>query len=65
MTKIKDLALEAIVKHPASSHWVFTDEELEHFADLIVQECASICYKNWPNGDEIAGLLLQTFGKEL
>ena len=37
--RIKDLALEAIVKHIAADAWVFTDAELEKFAELIVGEC--------------------------
>ena len=37
---------------------------IEKFAQLIVQECSSICYKSFENGDEIAGLLMQTFGVE-
>lgn len=35
---------------------------INKFAELIVLESSSICYKSFENGDEIAGLLMQTFG---
>lgn len=38
--RIRDLALEASVEYIASPVWLFTDAELEKFAQLIVQECA-------------------------
>jgi hypothetical protein len=34
------------------------------FAELIVLECSSICYKGLENGDEAASLLMNTFGVE-
>lgn len=40
--RIRDLALEAIVKNIASEAWVFTDAELVAFAESIVRECADI-----------------------
>ena len=36
----------------------------EKFAELIVLECSSICYKTLENGDEAASLLMNTFGVE-
>ncbi len=36
---IADLALESIVKHAASEAWVFTDQELENFAESVVAVC--------------------------
>jgi hypothetical protein len=36
----------------------------EKFAELIVLECSSICYKGLENGDEAASLLMNTFGVE-
>ena len=36
----------------------------EKFAEMIVLECSSICYKGLENGDEAASLLMQTFGVE-
>ena len=41
--RIRDLALEAIVENIAAPAWVFTDDELEYFAELIVRECADAC----------------------
>jgi hypothetical protein len=41
--RIRDLALEASVKHIASPVWAFTDAELEKFAQLIIAECISAC----------------------
>ena len=38
--------------------------KLEKFAELIVLECSSICYKTLENGDEAASLLMTTFGVE-
>lgn len=46
-TLIKDFALDAIVKNIAVDAWVFTDEELDAFAKLIIEECIAKC-------DEIA-----------
>jgi hypothetical protein len=37
---------------------------MEKFAELIVRECSSICYKGLENGDEAASLLMNTFGVE-
>jgi hypothetical protein len=37
--RIRDLALEAIVENISAPAWVFTDAELEKFAELIIQEC--------------------------
>jgi hypothetical protein len=34
----------------------------EKFAELIVRECASTCYNTFDNGDQIALVLLNTFG---
>lgn len=46
----------------------FTPEEfnkfVEKFAKLLVLECASMAYKTFDNGDEIAALLMNTFGVE-
>jgi hypothetical protein len=39
-------------------------EMIEKFAELIVLECSSICYKGLENGDEAASLLMNTFGVE-
>jgi hypothetical protein len=47
--RIRDLALDAIVENIASEKWVFTDEELQKFAELIVRECVDIVSKV-PNG---------------
>ena len=44
-TRIKDFALDAIVKNIAVNAWVFTDAELDAFATLIVQECANVAEK--------------------
>ena len=41
--RIQDLALESMVKYIASEAWVFTDGELEKFAELIVRECMRMC----------------------
>ena len=38
---------------------------LEQFAKLIVRECASISYKTFDNGDEIAMLLMNIFEVEV
>lgn len=40
-TRIKDIAIEVIVKHPASEEWVFTDSELEKFAELVAEDIDS------------------------
>jgi len=40
--RIQDLALESMVKYIASEAWVFTDAELEKFAELIIEECRTV-----------------------
>ena len=61
--RIKELAEQAGIYNleltDETEYWI-----LEKFAELIVGECASICYKSFENGDMIAGLLMQTFGVE-
>ena len=47
--RIKDLALDAIVKHIAVDAWIFTDEELEKFALSIVDECTDVG-SQWADG---------------
>jgi len=64
-TLIQELAKQATtyIEPTANSGegWIFDKEK---FAKLIVEECSSICYKSFENGDMIAGLLMQTFGVE-
>lgn len=50
--RIKDLALDAIVKHIAVDAWVFTDEELEKFALSIVRKCMDIAKYHTPDTEE-------------
>ena len=40
--RVKDLALDAIVKHIASEAWVFTDAELEQFVHSIIKDCMTM-----------------------
>ncbi len=58
-SKVKD---GANMCSPGSDY--FLALEKKKFAELIILECSSICYKAFENGDEIAGLLMQTFGVE-
>lgn len=44
---ISDLALEALVENIASEKWVFTDEELNRFGELIVSECIKVVSKRY------------------
>jgi hypothetical protein len=37
-----DIALDCSVKYLASPEWIFTDAELEQFADAIVARCQSV-----------------------
>lgn len=39
--RIRDLALECSVEYVAAPAWAFTDNELEKFADLLIQECCN------------------------
>lgn len=50
--RIKDQALDAIVKHIAVDAWVFTDEELEKFALSIVRKCMDIAKYHTPDTEE-------------
>jgi hypothetical protein len=64
--RIKQLAEQAGFK----VNWQHADVQaikmarFEKFAELIVLECSSICYKGLENGDEAASLLMNTFGVE-
>ena len=40
--RIKQFAIDVIVENTASEAWVFTDKELDKFAELIVRECANV-----------------------
>ena len=64
-TRIQELMKEAtyIVKGANGCVWG-NNVNLEKFAELIVLECSSICYKGLENGDEAAILLMNTFGVE-
>ena len=44
--RIKDLALEVIVENIASEAWVFTNAELDKFAELIIRECFEVVIKD-------------------
>lgn len=44
---IKELALEALVENIASEKWVFTDEELNRFGELVVRECVKVVSKRY------------------
>lgn len=62
-SKIKDLALNAIVENPASEAWVFTDSELHTFAESIINECTGIAWCNFhANGSAIYTLIHEHFG---
>jgi hypothetical protein len=37
--RIRDLALDAIVENIAAEGWVFTDQELQKFAESIIKVC--------------------------
>jgi hypothetical protein len=59
-TRIKELAEQCWDKRPEGQlHF-----DNEKFAELIVLECSSICYRGLENGDEAASLLMNTFGVE-
>ena len=64
MTKrIKQLAKEAA--REMNETGTYSEPKFqEKFAELIVLECSSICYKGLENGDEAASLLMNTFGVE-
>jgi hypothetical protein len=70
--RIQELAEQAglYVDLPSGTPWprAMSAEECEaaykKFAELIVLECSSICYKGLENGDEAASLLMNTFGVE-
>jgi hypothetical protein len=68
---IKQLALQAL-KHPDNDNdglTVFDNDELEKFAELIVQECANVAWDiaHQYNSDEINDVgysILEHFGVE-
>jgi hypothetical protein len=65
---IKQLALQAL-KHPDNDNdglTVFDNDELEKFAELIVQECAKVLKENWTMGGSAPTIsaIKQHFGVE-
>jgi hypothetical protein len=49
--RIKELALKAggglsCIAEPLEHPWKFSERELEKFAELIVKECAEVCYNH-------------------
>ena len=67
---IDTLGKEGVVNSRAFGHWALSDEELEKFAELIVQECAAYiddnigyddCNNTYPVG---GGELKDHFGVE-
>jgi hypothetical protein len=61
--RIQQLADEArLVTVSGQTRYALADEFEQRFAELIVLECSSICYKGLENGDEAASLLMNTFG---
>lgn len=58
--RIIQLAVQAGLIAPyASDREGLANFDYRKFAELIVLECSSICYKSFENGDEIAGLLMR------
>ena len=62
--RIRDLALDAIVENIAAEGWVFTDQELQRFAESIVRECADIASINQFQSDEVGNYVRKHFGVE-
>jgi len=62
--RIRQLYDQAIIIED-NGDYVWGELDPEKFAELIVRECSSICYKGLENGDEAASLLMNTFGVEL
>ncbi len=64
--RIKDFALEAIVKNIAVDAWVFTDKELEKFVEMIVKDCAYKVnnYQRKNSYTDYAKMLYREFGIE-
>ena len=61
--RVKILWSEAAESNFGDS-WEEQTAFMSKFAQLIVLECSSICYKGLENGDEAASLLMNTFGVE-
>jgi hypothetical protein len=65
LTQLAEQARQyATTRHPVSNIVLNVDSCVfeQQFAELIVRECASTCYKIFDNGDQIALVLLNTFG---
>ena len=45
--RIRDLALDAIVENIAAEGWVFSDQELQQFADAIVREAIAVVQRRY------------------
>lgn len=64
---VKQMANDVIVAHPAMEQWVFTDEELNQFVRLIIQDCVEIT-QDWEwhaNRYGVTKDILEHFGVEL
>jgi len=66
--RIKELAVEANVRplySPAyAPRYIFEEEELEKFAELIVKECASVALMSNGNNLYVCELIKEHFGVE-
>lgn len=60
--RIKELAVEAIVKNIASNEWVFTDEELVKFIELFVEESIMVMKLHDYHGEWLGEKIKSHFG---
>lgn len=59
---IADLALDVIIENPAVDAWVFTNQELEKFAQSLVEEAAEVAWCNFhADGSAIHSLIKEWF----
>ena len=39
---VMDLATDASIRYISSPQWIFTSQEVQHFAQLVAQHCATL-----------------------
>lgn len=61
---IDTLGKEGVVNSRAFGHWALSDEELEKFAELIVQDLIDSMIKRYGDDDELPIQEIEFFVKE-
>jgi len=63
--RIREVWIKAASEDSDPDNWDTQEQFIERFAELIVNECANICFTKWrDNGDSYGILIKDHFGVE-